>query len=255
MDDKVTSFAMPGGAWESIKKIIRAYNAARDEEAPTVESIASLAGVHRPVISKNNNFLRSVGILQKDKNKLTPLGQQFATGLALNNEPLITDTLRQIILDTPVLLRLVNVLRARGEVKLDVFKAQVIVQAGLTESSPNIAYVRALLDMFIDAEIMTLDGDTLFLAESGGPSPSFSPSAPVSIPSSPSPSASPSPSPSAEDYSDGDRVPIALGPNRRVYIELPADWNSKKDLGKLLKLLQLSLGDDVEGAKTEPASE
>ncbi len=42
------------------------------------------------------------------------------------------------------------------------------------------------------------------------------------------------------------RTPIALGTDRLAYIELPMGWDSKKELKKLLKLLELSLGDNVE---------
>lgn len=44
---------------------------------------------------------------------------------------------------------------------------------------------------------------------------------------------------------DVTRTPIALGPGRLAFIELPKDWESK-ELKKLLKLLELSLGEDVE---------
>ncbi len=49
--------------------------------------------------------------------------------------------------------------------------------------------------------------------------------------------------------SDGEStvVPIPLAPGRIVRIELPGDWDANKDLGRLLKLLRLSLStEDVE---------
>ncbi len=53
-----------------------------------------------------------------------------------------------------------------------------------------------------------------------------------------------------EDSLDPQRtiMPIPLGPNRTVRLELPADWNATKDLSRLLKMMKLSLteGDDVE---------
>jgi len=39
------------------------------------------------------------------------------------------------------------------------------------------------------------------------------------------------------------RMPIALGPSRLAYIELPSDWDSPKELNKLLSLLKISLSD------------
>src|SRR5207247_948995 len=40
------------------------------------------------------------------------------------------------------------------------------------------------------------------------------------------------------------RMPIALGPGRLAYIELPKDWEGKKETKKLLALLKLSLGQE-----------
>ena len=41
------------------------------------------------------------------------------------------------------------------------------------------------------------------------------------------------------------RTPIPLGPGRLAHVELPADWKPK-ELKKLLKMLELALGDDEE---------
>jgi len=53
----------------------------------------------------------------------------------------------------------------------------------------------------------------------------------------------------AEELLDSKRtiMPIPLGPNRTVRLELPSDWDAAKDLSRLLKMLKLSLSDeDVE---------
>lgn len=44
----------------------------------------------------------------------------------------------------------------------------------------------------------------------------------------------------------GTSIPIPLGVGRLAKIELPRDWNAKKDLGRLLKLLKLSLSEEYE---------
>src|SRR5438309_3719700 len=97
------TFPMPGSSWSMVKKIIVAYSAARDDENPKVESIAQLAGIPRPAVSKNNNFLRAVGVLEPDKNKLTEKGSQYATGLELGNDSIVAEALQGIIAETPAL--------------------------------------------------------------------------------------------------------------------------------------------------------
>jgi hypothetical protein len=42
------------------------------------------------------------------------------------------------------------------------------------------------------------------------------------------------------------RIPLPLGPTRLAYIQLPEDWEPK-ELKKLIKILQIALGDDSEG--------
>src|ERR1700757_170344 len=87
----------PGGSWESLKKIIRAYNAAGDAENPTVEQVAQIAGLQRPVVSGSNNFLRAAGILEESSNKLTPVGGRLATGLGINNAALVSSALQEVV--------------------------------------------------------------------------------------------------------------------------------------------------------------
>ena len=55
--------------------------------------------------------------------------------------------------------------------------------------------------------------------------------------------------PHPEDQLDPTRIvmPIPLGPGRTVRLEMPPDWDAKKDLSRLLKMLKLSLSEgDVE---------
>ena len=66
---KPTRLVMPGSGWDTVKKIIRAYYAVQDQESPKVDDVAKLAGVQRPIISLNNNFLRDVGFLLETENK------------------------------------------------------------------------------------------------------------------------------------------------------------------------------------------
>src|SRR5438477_6139094 len=126
MTDAVKSpLQAPGGSWESTKRIIRAYHAVAGDETPTVEKVAQLAGMQRPVVSGSNNFLRSAGILQEGANKLTPVATRFATGLGLNNQALTTSALREIVKAQEGLNYLVNILQARSSMSLEAFKGEI----------------------------------------------------------------------------------------------------------------------------------
>lgn len=116
--------ALPGSSWETIKKIIRAFYAAQNEDNPKLEGIARLAAVPRPVVSMNNNFLRSVGIVRDDQWKLTDAGLRYATALQMNNTSMAAESLASAARGNPFLNQLLMLLVARGPMKIDTFKAE-----------------------------------------------------------------------------------------------------------------------------------
>lgn len=226
---------MPGSSWSMIKKIIIAYGAARDDDDPTVESIAQLAGIPRPAVSKNNNFLRAVGILDADKNKLTENGLQLATGLELGNEAIVVEALQEAISETPALNLLMKVLKARGTMSTDSFNGQVILAMGLHAKSPSLTYIRTLMDLLVESQLVKVTDDGIGL-RSGGEVPTGKKGEDRKVIGKHDPSTPPT------DF-EHRGVPIALGVRRLAYLELPDDWHPK-ELQKLLKLIQLSLEEE-----------
>ena len=162
------TFQMPSHAWGMVKRIIRAYGAAHGEESNSVESVAKLAGIHRPMVSGNNNFLRSIGIVELDKPKLTPLGVKLATGIGLENESIITDILQEVIRTTPVLNQSINMLRARGSMELQALRGQIILAVGLNENSHNIAAIKTVIDLLEESKLLEIRDEKVFLLGSLG---------------------------------------------------------------------------------------
>ena len=230
------TFPMPGSSWSMIKKIVVAYGAARDDENPTVESIANLAGIPRPAVSKNNNFLRAVGLLAADRNKLTDRGSQFATGIELGNDSIVAEALQGIIAETHALNLLIKVLKARGMMSTDAFNGQVILVMGLHAKSPSLTYIRTLIDLLVESKLVMVTEDGVGLRSGTEVSAAKKrDGADEGVKSDP-----PVPDmPSSEHRG----IPIALGVRRLAYLELPNDWQPK-ELPKLLKLIQLSLEEE-----------
>lgn len=235
---------MPGSSWETVKKIIRAYHAAQEDESPTIEHIAGLAGVQRPVVSMNNNFLRASGILQEDQNKLTPLGVRLATGISHSNQSLITTALQDVVKGYDPLFRLINLLRARGEMKTEGFRGEIILLGGLSQDARAGSLIKTILDLLQESQFVEINedvvrfkgfyvGDISCVADEGSHVKTSTDSTAKQVLPARSPSTS-----------EAERtVPIPLGVGRLVRIELPEDWDAAKDLPKLVKMLQLSLGD------------
>jgi hypothetical protein len=238
---KVSKLPMPGGSWEKIQKIIRAYHATSDE-SPTVESIAQLAGIPRSVISMNNNFLRAIGLLQEERYRLTSLGEQIATGLSIESREMVSEALQQAISDNPALTQLMSMLRARGVMKIDSFRGQIMLLAGLNDKSPAVQYIRSLIDILEESQLIRVSDDTITLVFKGDNGRgAIEPETVSNVITA----EKTEPIFHATALSRGTRTPIPLGPSRLAYIELPHDWSSR-ELPKLIKLLQISLGEDSE---------
>lgn len=234
-------FPMPNSSWDKIKKIIQAYGAVQNEDNPTVESVAQLAGMHRPDVSKNNNFLREVGLLLPGEFKLTPPGSQLAMGLSINNQDLVNEALQHIILENPFFSRLINILKARGKMRPDSFRGQVIMEAGLPANSPTLNYTKTLMDMLEESRLVGFSEEGVSLTPGNRIAPRAADDRRGRQEEE-----------EEIDQDDPDtnkgmlRMPIPLGPNRTAFVLLPRDWNAR-DRGKLIKLLELALASDDEG--------
>lgn len=246
-ENKKSKFCMPRSSWETIKRIIRAYHAVEDKETPTVEEIAKLGDLQRPLVSANNIFLRSLGIVRPDQNKLAPLGSRIANGLSLGNQTVVMEALQDVVRENETLNQLVSTVQARGPMKMDAFKAQAIVFAGLNEKK-DLAFFRTILDLLEESQVIRIaDNEVSFhgyyVGEIKGVTASrdgiqrFPRLAPPAEPTA-----------EGSERREAMRMPLPLGPARLAYIELPSDWK-KEELPKLIKLLEISLGDTVGSAK------
>jgi hypothetical protein len=232
-DDKL--LALPGSSWETIKRIIRAFYAVQNEETPRLVEIARYAAVPRPVVSTNNNFLRSVNIVRPDQWKLTDMGTRYVTALQMDNDSMAREELANIVRSNPLLDQLLKMLLARGEMKADTFKAEALLRLVIAPNDRQAMFFKPIFDMLLEAGLISMDGDNVSLANAPRPSNQGekTPPRPIELGK-----LFPAPAIPSEE------LPLLLAPNRIVYVRLPDDWDSKKDLGKLLKLLEISLGDN-----------
>lgn len=224
--------AMPYSSWETVQKILRAYNAASGYEKPTVNDIAKLAGIQRPMVSANNNFLRDLGLLQAEQNKLTPIGVRLATGIELRNESMAKEALQDSVRYSAGLSQLLNTLRARGTMTVESFKGHVVTVAQLKSNSPTLNYIRTVIDYLEDADVIRTDGDNITYTGHGLGGRADDPPVEHKPPLPPPPPV--------------EGMPIPLGMNRRATLTLPEDWTSQ-ELPRLIKMIQLALGEDTGG--------
>jgi len=235
-------FPMPNSGWETIKKIVLAYNAASGQDSPTVKDISELAGIHRPQVSANNKFLREIGLLQEEVNRLTTVGTALATGMELGYDSMVTEALQSSARSSPTVSQWLNMLRARGNMNLEQFKGQVITTTGMTAQSPGIQYIKSILDYLEATRLVDIDGDSIRYSGQGEIKGLIVPP--------------------LENEKEGDHkenrqeppppppppargIPIPLGVRRVAHLQLPEDWTGK-ELPKLLKMIELALSDEME---------
>jgi hypothetical protein len=243
MADDTPKLVVPGASWEMVKKIILAYEAVKDQDDPSVDAVAAIAGKARPLVSSCNGFLRSLGILRQDANKLTELGLQLALGLSHDNDSLIREALQQVVRDSPPLARLIAILRARGSMSTESLRGNVILATGLNKESRNLVFIRTIIDLLDGSGLIAINDDTVSLSrpDGGRLDPSVIkeefrageiqqgiPEVREEVPAAP------------KGYIP---TPFPLGPNRLAYLSLPGDWNPK-ELPKLLKMIELAFGEE-----------
>lgn len=235
--------AIPAASWATVKRIIRAYGAATVDD-PSAEEIAALGGLQRTVISGCNKFLRSAGIVHPEKNKLTEIGNQLATGWSINNEPMATDALQRIITATPPLAQLVNTIRARGTMDPQLFKGQIIMAAGLDSKSFMLQFVKTIMDMLADSGLVQIFDDGV---SPGRFNMSTQPAETLSDTSNEGRDKRSrrqhSDTVESTERSERTRTPIPFGADRLGYLELPNDWD-QKELPRLLKMIELIFSPD-----------
>ncbi len=238
--------SMPLASWEVLKKIIRAYGQVEADEKPTVEGVAKLAGMLRPAVSANNNFLRDIGIITEGENKPSLLGSRLAQALAMENAPLIIATLQEIVRVNPILSKFVAMVRARGDVNIDLLRGEIALAGNVTDKTKQGGATKAILDLLQEARLIEVRDD-LVRPISG--TAMDKPNHEAGNPPLPRRTAEEEQLRRSVDEAEALRmIPIPLGASRRAYLQLPEDWDTN-ELPKLLKLLQIALGDDFEEEK------
>jgi hypothetical protein len=238
---------MPMSSWPMLKQIIRAYGQVQDVETPTVDAVAEYANVHRSVVSSNNNFLREIGIVSREENKPTPLGANLAATLVMENDTLIAEALQDVVRAHPSLNQWVGMVRARGSMKVEHLKGIIALAGNVTDKTKQSVSARAIIDLLQESKLIQVNDDTV---KAGSPDSTKASEEEMKITehllNAQNRHANISLNPTLGQETASPRIPLPLGPSRLAYIQLPEDWQPK-ELSKLIKILQIALGDDSEG--------
>lgn len=154
-------FQLPEAKWDTLKKIIRAYYAKRNSEQITVQDVADTAGLYRPAVSANNNFLRGFGVLEQESNKLTPTGSELALGVTREDEFTIRESLKKLVLSCPPLKKLIEIVEARGQLDKQAFETQLQLVLNLDSDNRRLRWAGTILDILEASGIVKVVDDVL----------------------------------------------------------------------------------------------
>lgn len=160
-----SKFQLPEASWATLKKIVRAYYAKRNSEQLTVQEVADAAGLHRPQVSSNNNFLRAFGILESDSNKLTPTGSELALGVTREDEYTVRESLKKLVLSCQPMRRLVEIVEARGELERQSFGTQLQLAMNVDADDRRLQWAGTILDILEASGSIVVDDDMVRLGK------------------------------------------------------------------------------------------
>src|SRR3972149_11556028 len=123
-------FRLPSSSYEELVKIVKAYGNLTKEAVPA--EVSQLAVVHPTVVSHNNAFLVTIGVITGGKKKMvTEKGRALARALDHDMPDAITQNWREIVLSNEFMQKLVTAVRIRKGMEPSTLQAHVAYSAGI----------------------------------------------------------------------------------------------------------------------------
>lgn len=151
-------FGLPGSSMGEIIKIIIGYSHTPGEA--TLDTISKLVGVHKTVISRNNQFLSDIGVIEGgQKKKVTELGIKLGRAFEHRQDEDIRKYLQTIISENAFLSNLITTLRIKNTMSQEDFAKHIVYVSGQKDTKENRTGSRTII------EILTMSG---LIIESNG---------------------------------------------------------------------------------------
>lgn len=161
MEDK---FKLPSSSYEQLAKIIQGY--ASLNKPASLDDVSKRVGINPTVISGNNAFLVSVGVLEGGRNKAsTLLGKRLGDALSHDLELEAQVLWREIIDGSDFLKNLIGAIRIRRGMDESALKAHIAYTAGAARSPGVTTGSGAILDLLKRAAVVE-ERDGKFVATS-----------------------------------------------------------------------------------------
>ncbi len=147
------TFKLPGSSYAELVKIIRAYGHAPEEAVP--KDVADRGGMDPTIVSRNNAFLISIGILSGGKKKsLTSPGRALSQALDFEMPDQIADAWRAIAAENEFLRKIVSAVRIRGGMEPSSLRNHVAYTAGVPRKASALTGAGSVIDVLKAAGLL-----------------------------------------------------------------------------------------------------
>lgn len=168
MEDK---FSLPANSWDKNRQILQGFwkcwirlsASDKDEKSVSLDDIAQTSGINRTLVSANNAFLRSIGVIAGRKTfKLTELGQRLAKAIDFDVEEDIKKTISEIVKQSDFLTKITDAVRIRKSMTSDALKNHIALTAGLAKTDQTMQGAKAIIDFLLEGNLLETDGENFF---------------------------------------------------------------------------------------------
>src|ERR1700733_8919288 len=152
------TFRLPKSSYEELVKIIQAYGNSGD--SANLDEVAQSAAMDKTMISRNNAFLMSVGIIEGGKAKgITEKGKRLAHALQFNVSDDIALYWREIVASSEFLQKMVTAVTIRGGMETSALQSHIAYSAGEPKGAHAMAGAGAVVQILkVAGMVKELDG-------------------------------------------------------------------------------------------------
>lgn len=163
-------FKLPQSSYETICRIVQAYAQVGDKTNLT--TISKILGNDTTVISRNTQFLVSVGLLEGGRDKgVTAAGAKLGRALEFNEAEDIASGWREVLVGHTLVQRILSAIRIRGGMDAPTLQAQIVYTAGVNKTSGTMTGGGAVVEMLRAANLV-LERDGRYIVPSAAEGPS-----------------------------------------------------------------------------------
>jgi|GEM_PF-1883690 len=153
-DDR--KFNLPGSGYDVLTKILHAYAVAGDGKI-ALGVVSAKSGLSDSMVSRNNGFLVSLGILEGGRAKsLTDVGKPLAIAIGNSIVEDIRSGWKTVLASCPATKSILDMVKIQKGVSKDDFPSRIASSLGLVTSDATKTGLNTLIELFEKSEILEI---------------------------------------------------------------------------------------------------